>query len=139
MDDESFPSEQQDFPNIICTTGTIPGVYRIKIDRSAKGVVHAASRHPDMLMPRIIDELYSMVDKSFRTPVEEPTMWVSSMVAAVHYAKLRICLVPRDHHKVIKPVHDPMKTIEEVVSNISEPKLFSVLDAKSVFLQILRD
>ena len=90
-------------------------------------------------MPRIIEELNKMVDNGFITLVEEPTEWVSSMVAAVHNGKLRICLDPRDFNKSIKREHYPMKTVEVVVSNIPKANLFSVLDAKTGFLQILLD
>ena len=59
------------------------------------------------------------------------------MVAAVRNGKLRICLDPRDLNKAIKREHYPMKTVEEIVFNISKANLFSALDAKSGFLSIL--
>ena len=71
--------------------------------------------------------------------VEEPTEWVSSMVVALKKDKVRICIDPKDLNKAIKREHHPMKTVEEVVSTISGAKLFSVLDAKSGFLQIKLD
>ena len=46
---------------------------------------------------------------------------------------------PRDLNKAIKREHHPMKTIEEVVSSMPDAKVFSVLDAKSGFLQIKLD
>ena len=61
------------------------------------------------------------------------------MVAAVRNGKLRICLYPRDLNNASKHEHYPMKTVEEVVSNIPKANLFSVLDAKTGFLQILLD
>lgn len=53
--------------------------------------------------------------------------------------KVRICIDPRDLNKAIKREHYPMKTIEEVISNMPEARVFSVLDAKSGFLQINLD
>ena len=44
---------------------------------------------------------------------------------------------PRDLNKAIKREHYHMKTVEEVVSIIPKANLFSVLNAKSRFLQIL--
>lgn len=34
------PAGLEDFPELTCTTGTLPGKYSIKIDPDAKGVVH---------------------------------------------------------------------------------------------------
>lgn len=71
--------------------------------------------------------------------VDQPTEWVSSMVAVLHNGRVRICIDPSDLNKVIKREHYPMRTIEEVVSAIPGAKIFSVLDAKSGFLQIELD
>ena len=71
--------------------------------------------------------------------VDQPTEWVSSMVATVRNGKIRICIDPSDLNKVIKREHHPMRTIEEVVSTMPGAKVFSVLDAKSGFLQIALD
>ena len=73
------------------------------------------------------------------TKVEQPTEWVSSMVATVRNGKVRICIDPSDLNKVIKREHHPMRNIEDVVSAIPGAKVFSVLDAKSGFLQIRLD
>ncbi|KAF7648890.1 hypothetical protein LDENG_00150500 [Lucifuga dentata] len=80
-----------------------------------------------------------MVDDGFITKVEQPTEWVSSMVAVVQDGKIRICIDPSDLNKVIKREHYPMHTIEQVVSFMPGAKVFSVLDAKSGFLQIELD
>ena len=71
--------------------------------------------------------------------VEQPTKWVSSMVAVVRNGKVRICMDPSDLNKVIKREHHPMRTIEEVVSMIPGAKVSSVLDAKLGFLLIELD
>lgn len=61
------------------------------------------------------------------------------MVTAVSNEKVRICIDPSDLNKVIRRAHHPMRTAEEVVSMITGAKVFSVLDAKSFFLQIELD
>ncbi|XP_041369667.1 uncharacterized protein K02A2.6-like [Gigantopelta aegis] len=58
------------------------------------------------------------------------------MVAVVRNGKVRICIDPSDLNKVMLREHHPMKTVEEVVSEIAGAQVFSVLDAKSGFLQI---
>ena len=53
--------------------------------------------------------------------------------------KIRICIDPRDLNKVIKREHYPTRTIEEVVAEMPDAKVFSKLEVKSGFLQIKLD
>ncbi|XP_065933948.1 uncharacterized protein [Magallana gigas] len=120
-----------DFPDLIRTTGTLPGEHRIKIDEHAKGVIHPVRRQPASLKPRIIEKLREMESDGYIVPVEEPTEWVSSMVVSIRNNKVRICIDPKDLNEVIKREHHPMKTVEEVPFSIPGAEVFSVLDAKS--------
>ena len=88
------------------------------------------------LRGKILEKLHEIEEDGYITKVEPPTEWVSSMVAVVKNGKVRICIDPSDLNKVIKREHHPMRTVEEVVSMIPGAKVFSVLDAKSGFLQI---
>ena len=76
---------------------------------------------------------------NFITRVEESTEWVSSMVVSTRGDKIRICIDPSNLNKVIKREHYPMRTIEDVVTEIPNAKVFSKLDAKRGFLQIKLD
>ena len=58
------------------------------------------------------------------------------MVAVLKGDKVCVCIDPSDLNKVILREHYPMRTVEDVVSDIQNAKMFSVLDAKSVYLQI---
>jgi transposase InsO family protein len=129
----------REFPELARNTGTLPGEYSIKLDDGAVGVVHAVRRQPAALRARIIDKLHEMESDGFIERVEQPTEWVSSMVVAVRNDKIRICIDPTDLNKVIKREHYPMRTIEDVVSDIPGATVFSVLDAKSGFMQIKLD
>jgi hypothetical protein len=70
------------------------------------------------------------------TKVQEPTDWVSSMVTVMKNGKVRICIDPKDLNKAIRREHYPIPTLEEVISSFPGAQYFSVLDAKSGFLQI---
>lgn len=61
------------------------------------------------------------------------------MVVSTRKDKIRVCLDPTDLNVSVKREHYPMKTIEEIVSKIPEYPIFSVLDAKSGFLQMVLD
>ena len=128
----------EDFPELTRTTGTLPGKYSIKIDPDAKGVVHPVRRQPVALKTKIVEKLNEMVKDGHIVKVDQPTEWVSSMVVVTRKDKIRICIDQSDLNKAIKREHYPMRTIEEVISTMPGAKVFSVLDAKSGFLQIVR-
>ena len=58
------------------------------------------------------------------------------MVVSSYKDKIRICIDLKDLNSVIKREHYPIRTIDDVISDIPGAKLFSKLDAKSGFLQI---
>ena len=134
------PVGLEDFPELTRTTGTLSGKYSIKIDPDAKGVVHTVCRHPEALKAKIVEKLNEMVKDGHIVKVNQPTEWVSSMVVKdpTRKDKIRICIDLSDLNKAIKREHHSMRTIEEVISNMPGAKGFSVLDAKSGFLQIVR-
>ena len=80
-----------------------------------------------------------METDGYITRLKEPTVWVSSMVVSTRADKIRICIDPRDLNKVLKREHCPMRTIEELVAEMLNGKVFSKLNAKSGFLQIKLD
>ena len=63
-------------------------------------------------------------------PVNEPTVWLSSMVIVTKLNKLRICIDPKDLNQAIRRSHFPIPAIEEVATKLSKAKMFTVLDAK---------
>lgn len=102
-------------------------------------MVHAPSRQPHALMDRIKKKLSEMEKEGHIAKVTEPTDWVNSMVTVVKQDKVRICLDPKDLNRVIRREHYKIPTVEEVVASISDATVFSVLDAKSGFLQVKID
>lgn len=134
--DENWQETLKEFPDLEKTTGTLPGMYTIKIDPTVTPVVHPPRRQPAALLPRIKDKLKEMESQGYLVKVTEPTDWVYSMVVATRGDKIRICLDPTDLNKAVRREHYPLPTVEEVVTQCPDAKLFSVLDAKSGYLQI---
>ena len=70
----------------------------------------------------------------------EPTEWVNSLVIArKKNGKIRVCMDPSSLNKAIYREHYPMRTIEEVISQMPNAKIFSVLDANHGFWQVKLD
>ena len=117
----------------------MPGTYSVKINPTVKPVVHGPRRQPAALLPKITTKLKEMERKGHLAKVKQPTDWVSSMVVARKGDKIRICLDPSDLNKAVRREHYPIPTVEEIASKIPEAKVFTVLDAKSGYLQMRLD
>ena len=117
----------------------MPGTYSIKIDPTATPVVHGPRTQPDALLPKIVAKLKEMEKGGHLAKVTQPTDWVNSMVVSSRGEKIRICLDPGDLNKAVKREHYPIPTVEEIAAKIPDAKVFTVLDAKSGYLQMKLD
>ena len=127
------------YPDLQSASGAMPGTYSIKIDPKATPVVHGPRRQPAALLPKIIANLKEMEKEGHLAKVSQPTDWVNSMVVSSRGEKIRICLDPGDLNKAVKREHYPIATVEEIVAKIPEAKVFTVLDAKSGYLEMKLD
>ena len=122
-------------------SGATPGTYSIKIDPTAKPVVHGPRRQPAALLPKIMDKLKEMEKEGHlgKTMQLIATDWENSMVVSSQGEKIRICLDPVDLNKAVKCEHYPIPTVEKIVVKIPDATVFTVLDAKSGYLQMKLD
>ena len=117
--------------------GCLPGTHSIKIDKSVTPKVHPPRKVPIALKQRVKQELKRMEKLGVITRQKEPTPWVNSMVTVVKpNGDIRICIDPRDLNNAIQREHYPMKTIEEVLAEMPNAKVFTKLDATSGFWQL---
>ena len=126
-------------PDLQNASGVMPGTYSIKIDPTATPVVHGPRRQPAALLPKIASKLKEMEREGHLAKVTQPTDWVNSMVVSSRGDKIRICLDPGDLNKAVKREHYPTPTVEEISAKIPDAKVFTVLDAKSGYLQMKLD
>ena len=126
-------------PDLENASGAMPGTYSIKIDPTAKPVVHGPRRQPAALLPKILDKLKEMEKEGHLAKVMQPTDWVNSMVVSSRGEKSRICLDPADLNKAVKREHYPIPTVEDIVAKIPDATVLTVLDAKSGYLQMKLD
>ena len=111
-----------------------------------KPVVHPPRRLPVALIDQVQEKLDNMVKDDIIAKVDQPTDWVSSMLAVRKptlrpdgKVDIRICLDPKDLNGAIKREHFPMPTIEEVATRLNGAKIFSVFDASNGFWQVELD
>ena len=126
-------------PDLVQGLGCLPGEHSIKLDPSLPPVVHPPRKVPVSLRGKIKDELDRMEKAGVVVEHTGPSDWVKSMVAVVKPNKIRICIDPRDLNEAIRREHFPMTTIEEVVADMPQAKVFSFLDATSGYWQVKLD
>ena len=136
----------QEFNDVFEGLGKLEGQYTIVTDPSVKPVVHPPRRFPVALIDQVGEKLDNMVKDDIIAKVDQPTDWVSSMLAVRKptlgpdgKVDIRICLDPKDLNGAIKREHFPMPTIEEVATRLNGAKIFSVFDASNGFWQVELD
>lgn len=130
------------FPDVFDGIGKLEGEYHITVDPSVPPVIHAPRKVPIALKPNIKEELEDMEKQEVITKVREgePTDWVNSLVYSERKnGKLRICLDPKDLNRAIKRDHHVTPTLEEVLPNFRNKKVFSILDARCGYWAVQLD
>jgi len=139
---DNDPPEVTSFPDLFDEKlGKLPVIYKMKVNPDVTPVVRPPRRIPMTMKEPVKQALDKMANQGVIIPVEEPTEWVSSMVAAVkkNTKDIRICIDPRDLNKALQRPHHPMRTIDDVIADMPNAKVFTTLDAKSGFWQIPLD
>ena len=98
-----------------------------------------ARRVPIALKDKLKHELDRMkqLDIIEEVPISESSKWVNSMIIVDKpNGKLRICLDPSDLRKVTKRHHHHLPTTEEILSKLSNGKVFTKLDTSCGYWQI---
>ena len=116
--------------------GCLPGEHTIKVDSNISPVIHPPRKEPVSLKEKIKEKLDRMEKAEVVVKQKQPTDWVNSMVAVVKPNTLRMCIGPRDLNGAIRREHFPMTTLEAVVADMPQAKMFSVLDATSGYWQV---
>lgn len=97
-------------------------------------MVNPPRRVPFALMAPLKEKLTDLERKGIIKKVTEPTAWVSSLVLVRKASgKLRVCIDPTNLNTAIQRHHYPTPSIEEVMADLKDAKVFSVLDAKDGF------
>ena len=130
----------QEYSDVFEGTGLIAGEYHIDVDSSVKPVVHPPRKFPVSMRAELERELERLTEMGVLAPVTSPTPWVSSMVVVRKpNGKLRVCLDPRDLNHAIRRSHYPVPTIEQILPELTNAKVFSTVDVKNGFWHVALD
>lgn len=128
-----------DYKDVFEGLGSFPGEYKIETDPSVRPVQHLPKKVHQAMKQEIRTKLKDLENRGVIKKVTTPTDWISSMLIVKKPGKLRICIDPKDLNKAIKRSHYIMPTIEDILPNLANAKVFSVLDAREGFWHIKLD
>jgi hypothetical protein len=115
-------------------------VYKPKIDQTVRPIVKPCRRIPHAMMIPLKNELTTMESLNVIAKVDEPTDWVSQLVVGIKKSgDLRICLDPQALNTALCREHYHMPVVEDLMDNLNGSKVFSKMDLKTAFWQILLD
>lgn len=134
LDKETVLTEYADVFNGI---GLLPGKSEIRIKDDAVPVVHPPRKVPVAIRDKLKTELDRMESLEIICKVTEPTEWVNSLVTVQKAdGSLRLCLDPKDLNDAILRPHYPSKTIDDILPDLADAKVFSKFDARSGYWSI---
>ncbi|XP_030747091.1 uncharacterized protein K02A2.6-like [Sitophilus oryzae] len=121
---ESFPK----FKNVIVD---------IPIDESVTPVVQPYRRIPVPLEAKVEAKLLELIESDIIEAVNEPSKWVSPIVPVLkENGEIRICIDMRRANKAIMRENHPLPTMDVLLPNFKNAKVFSRLDIRNAFHQL---
>ncbi|UYV68498.1 K02A2.6-like [Cordylochernes scorpioides] len=116
--------------------GSLQGEYKLETDPTIKPIKQAPRRVPITLRKELKEKLIDMEKKNIIAKVDYPTDWISNLVLVKSTKKLRICIDPRELNVALKRAEYPIPTIEEIIPNLQNAKIFTVVDTKDGFWNV---
>ena len=128
----------KDYQDVFSGLGCLPGEYCIELDPAVPPVQNRPRRIPYKMRKAVEEKLACMEKAGVIVKVESPTSWISNMTAVWKpgKAEVRVCLDPRDLNKAVNLNHFNMPMLDDVLPELTNAKVFSLLDAKDGFLQV---
>uniref|UniRef100_A0A2C9M0F0 Reverse transcriptase domain-containing protein n=1 Tax=Biomphalaria glabrata TaxID=6526 RepID=A0A2C9M0F0_BIOGL len=89
---------------------------------------------------KVKKEIELLVSRKILVPVDEPTDWVSQMVVVKKTnGNLRICIDPQHLNNVLKQERYKLPTLEDILPQLKNAKIFSKLEIKEAYWHIRLD
>ncbi|XP_054759514.2 uncharacterized protein K02A2.6-like [Lytechinus pictus] len=112
-------------------------VHRVKTKQDVPPVQHKLRRLPFAVRDKVSTELQRLVKADIIEPVES-SEWISSLVVVnKKNGDIRLCVDLRDVNRAIVEDKYPLPHIEELLSEMRGATVFSTLDLKSAYHQLL--
>ena len=134
------PDVVSEFEDVFSGEGKLPDKLHLEIDKSVPPVVLPVRKVPFAVQEPLRQELERLVTKGILEPVDVPTDWVSSMVVVKKAnGKLRLCIDPKPLNQALRRNYYPLPVIDDLLPQLTNAKVFSVVDAKNGFWHVQLD
>ena len=134
------PDFLKDFPCLLNGMGEYKGEpVRIHVDESVRPVAQPHRRIPFHVRKQVENKLRQLESEDIIERAEGPTPWVSPIVVVPKPSKpneIRICVDMRSLNQAIIRERHVIPTIDDVVSDLNECKVFSKIDLNQGYHQI---
>ncbi|XP_046569481.1 uncharacterized protein K02A2.6-like [Haliotis rubra] len=126
------------YKDVLEGEGTLDGLLHFEVDETVTPVQLPCRKVPLALQQKLKAELERLTDLKIITPVNVPTDWISALVVVKKQGtdKIRICIDPKPLNQALKRNHYPIKTIDDILPELSNAKCFTLADAKNGFWHI---
>ena len=116
------------------------GKVHLETDPNVAPTVMPPRRVPVALKEKLRNELDRLTQRKAISPIQEPTDWISTMIAARKPDRnIRLCIDPHYLNVALKRSHYPLPVIEEILPELSKVKVFGKVDLKEGFLRVESD
>ncbi|XP_048745965.2 uncharacterized protein K02A2.6-like [Ostrea edulis] len=120
--------------------GKLDGKLHLDVDKSVTPVKLPTRKVPIAMKAPLKSEIDRLSDLGVLAPVTEPADWISSLVAVRKPSgKMRLCIDPKPLNKALKRNHYATPTIDDILPELSQARIFSVVDCKDGFWHITLD
>ena len=112
--------------------GNLPGVVHLTVDPHVQPVAIARCKVPLSVKQKVKEKLSDMEKKGIIIRVDEPTEWVSRMVASTKpNGDIRICIDPLALNKALQREMHPLPTFDDVLPELGKARVFSKVDLRN--------
>lgn len=119
--------------------GRMEGEVKLAVNPEVNPIIQAPRRHPLAKQAKLKDELNKLLRDGIIMKEEEHTEWCSNIMLLERNGKTRLVLDPIPLNKALLRPNYQFPTVEEVLPAISKAKVFSKLDARKGFWQVVLD
>ena len=138
VEEDTTESINSTYKDVCNGLGCFEEPYHIVVEQDTMPVKEPPRRVSFGLQDRLKLKLDLMEKHKVIQKVNKPTDWVHNLVIMEKKdGSLRLCLDPRELNKTIKRENFQIPTVEDVTCRLSGKKVFTVIDLKDAFWQVL--
>ena len=134
------PDIVSEFEDVFSGEGKLEEKLHLEVDKSVTSVALPVRKVPFAVKEPLKQELERLVEKGILEPVAVPTEWISSMVVVKKSnGKIRLCIDPKPLNQALKRNHYPLPVMDDLLAQLANAKVFSVVDARNGFWHVQLD